>query len=165
MGVTVSGNGVQQGGAGRPRRYLVVANQCVCNEELLDTVRECMARGPAAFHVVVPATPPLDSFVWSEEEAHSSARSRLESALSCFSSVGAEVTGEIGDLNPVEAVGDALRAAQYDEILLSTLAPGASRWLKQDLPRRLLRRYAQPLTLVIALAEPRVAPLPALSAA
>lgn len=150
---------------GSPRRYLVVANQTLCNDALLDTVRERAAGGLASFHIVVPATPPLDSYVWSEEEAHAAARGRLESALGRLSALGVEVTGEVGDLNPVEAVGDALRRRRFDEIVLSTLAPGASRWLGQDLPRRMVRHFSQPLTLVIAAPEPPFARVPTMTPA
>ncbi len=34
------------------------------------------------------------------------------------------------------AIGDALRDQLFDEIILSTLPPGLSRWLKMDLPSR-----------------------------
>jgi hypothetical protein len=150
---------VSSNGASPPSAsYLVVANQTVCGDALLDAVRQRMEAGPAIFHVVVPAGPPLDSFIWDEADVAESAQSRLQSAYRCFGCVGAEVEGEIGDANPMEAVADALRQHRYDEIILSTLPPGASRWLKKDLPRRMAQRFSIPLTLVLGEPEVRVTP-------
>jgi hypothetical protein len=46
---------------------------------------------------------------------------------------GTEVTGDIGDLEPAIAIKDALERGHYDEIVVSTLSLGISRWLKHDL--------------------------------
>jgi hypothetical protein len=144
------------GASPRTSRYLVVANQTVCGEALLDAVKQRMEAGPSAFHVLIPAGPPLDTFIWDETEVTESARRRLEDVHRCFGSLGAVVLGEIGDPNPVEAVADVLREHHFDEIILSTLPPGASRWLGKDLPRRMGRRFSIPMTLVLGLPEPCV---------
>jgi hypothetical protein len=47
------------------------------------------------------------------------------------------VSGEIGTADPVQAAQNALRGREVDEIVLSTLLPGLSRWLGQDVPTRL----------------------------
>ena len=39
------------------RQYLVVANHTLGGQELLDAIRDRMARGPAEFWVLAPATP------------------------------------------------------------------------------------------------------------
>ena len=41
-----------------------------------------------------------------------------------------------------------------DEIILSTLPPGISRWLKKDLPHRVEQRFALPVTTVISSRQP-----------
>jgi hypothetical protein len=74
----------------------------------------------------------------------------LADGVEDFRSEGIEVTGEIGDENPVLAVDDALRREHFDEIIVSTLPPGVSRWLKRDLPHRLERRFGLAMTHVIA---------------
>ena len=130
------------------RRYLVVANQTVGGEHLLDQLRSRMTEGPCTFHVVVPASHP--SGAWSEGQVISAATARLEEAMARFREVGAEVTGEVGDASPLRAVGDALIAASYDEIILSTFPPGPSRWLKQDVVHRIQRLYSLPVTHVVA---------------
>src|SRR2546425_8694431 len=123
------------------RRYLVVANQTLGGPHLVDKVRSCLAAGPAHFHVVVPATPPEDQAVWTEGEANALAQARLDHALSRFRSLGAEADGEVGDARPLEAIRDALRETPYDEVILSTLPPGLSKWLKLDLPTRVAKAF------------------------
>jgi hypothetical protein len=118
------------------RRYLVVANQTLAAEPLVSRMRELARAAPSSFHVVVPATPPRDH-IWTEGEARATARSRLDAALARFAELGAEVEGEVGDGNPMLAIGDALRDhGPFDEIVISTLPRGLSKWLKVDLLHR-----------------------------
>ena len=131
------------------RRYLVVANQTLGGEHLAEKVRACLAAGPSSFHVVVPATQPRDHAVWTEGEARAIAQQRLERALDRFKEMGAEARGEVGDEQPLEAIADAMRDQQFDEVILSTLTPGVSRWLKQDLPHRAERGCGVPVTHII----------------
>jgi hypothetical protein len=131
------------------RRYLVVANQTLGGEHLAEVVRDVLAAGPATFHLVVPATQPRDHAVWTEGEARALAQRRLEGSLSRFRELGAEVDGEVGDESPLEAIADAMGAGAYDEIILSTLPPGVSRWLRQDLPHRVERRFDVPVRHVV----------------
>ena len=120
------------------RRYLVVANQTLAGPALEGRIRACLAAGPCRFHVVVPATPPQDQAVWTEGEANALAEASLDHALSRFRSLGAVADGEVGDAQPLEAIRDALRETAYDEVILSTLPPGLSKWLKLDLPTRVV---------------------------
>jgi hypothetical protein len=136
------------------RRYLVVANQTLGGEHLAETIRACLASGPAAFHIVVPATEPPDHAVWTEGEARVLAQRRLEAAVARFRQLGADVEGEVGDQSPLQAIVDAMGGAQYDEIILSTLPPGLSRWLKQDLPHRVERQFDVPVRHVVGDPEP-----------
>jgi hypothetical protein len=130
------------------RRYLVVANQTLGGPHLLSLLRE-LARKPAAFHVLVPASPPADH-LWTESEARAIARKRLETALERFRTLGAEeVTGEVGDERPLQAIEDALAKEPFDEIVLSTLPPKLSRWLKLDLIHRVRSAYGLPVRHVI----------------
>jgi hypothetical protein len=132
------------------RRYLVVANQTLGGEHLVEKVREALAAGQCRFHVVVPATPPADHLTWTEGEARAIAERRLDRALDRFRALGAVADGEVGDPSPMQAIGDVLRQESFDEIILSTLPPGASRWLKLDLPHRAERSFNLPVTHVIA---------------
>jgi hypothetical protein len=136
------------------RRYLVVANQTLGGEHLAEKVRACLAAGPSHFQIVVPATSPQDHAVWTEGEAKAIAERRLELALERFQEMGAEAEGQVGDERPLEAIADAMRDQQFDEVILSTLPPGLSRWLKQDLPHRVERGCGVPVTHIVGEAEP-----------
>jgi hypothetical protein len=138
------------------RRYLVVANQTLGGAHLMGKVRETLAAGPCVFYILVPATPPGHFATWTEGEALGVAQERLDAALTRFKELSAEADGEIGDPNPLQAISDALRERTFDEIILSTLPSGASRWLKQDLPHRVERTFAIPVTHVVGeVEEPR----------
>lgn len=123
------------------QRYLVVANQTLGGPNLARVVRERLENGPCSFHIVVPATPPKEQWTYTEGEASKLARARLEAAIASFSALGAEVDGEIGDPRPLDAIGDALRGGVFDGIIVSTLPPGRSRWLKMDLPGRVKAQF------------------------
>ena len=136
------------------RRYLVVANQTLGGEHLAEAIRTRLARGPSNFHVVVPATQRQDQAVWTEGEARALATKRLEAAVARFRGLGADVEGEVGDDRPLEAIADAVREREFDEIILSTLPPGLSRWLRQDLPHRVERQFDLPVQHVVGDPEP-----------
>jgi GABA permease len=135
------------------RRYLVVANQTLGGEHLIEKVRQLLTQGSCRFHIVVPATPSAEQLTWTEGEATAIAQDRLDRALARLRALGAEVGGEVGDKNPVLAIEDALRLAEFDEIVLSTLAPGISKWLKLDLASRIASRFSLPVTHVVAKSE------------
>jgi hypothetical protein len=137
------------------KRYLVVANQTLGGEHLRKRIRTSMAEGPCRFHVVVPASH-SSGVTWTEGQAHAVTERRLAAALRVFRGMGAQVTGEVGDISPVRAIADALLAAEYDEIILSTLPPGPSRWLRQDVVHRVRRTFAVPCTHIVAEPDPAV---------
>jgi hypothetical protein len=131
------------------RNHLVVANQTATSNQLVTEVRRRNAAGPAHFHLVVPATPVRHLLTWTEGEARALATERLEKSLAAFHEIGAMATGEVGDANPLAAVGDALLRHYIDEILVSTFPHGISRWLHQDLPHRIERAHHLPVTVIV----------------
>jgi hypothetical protein len=136
------------------RRYLIVANQTFASDQLVEKVQDVLAAGPAKFHLVVPATPTREHLIWTEGAAHEVAERNLEAAIALFSELGAEVDGEVGDANPIEAIHGALRGQSFDEIILSTLPLGLSRWVKQDLPHRVRRVFGLPVSHVVGESTP-----------
>jgi len=138
------------------RRFLVVANQTLAGHHLLEHVRQCLAAGPSWFFVLVPATPIDTQVVPGVGEAEVLARRRLEGALARFRAEGASAAGAVGDPNPLRAISEALRQESFDEIILSTLPPGTSRWLIDDLPTRLARATHLPVTHLVG--EGRLSP-------
>jgi hypothetical protein len=139
-----------------PRRILVVANQTACGDELLELVKTRLSIGPCHFTLLVPATPPHEHATWTEGEARSIARRRMDEALARFRAAGADADGVVGDPNPVRAIDDVLIDQPFDEIILSTLPSGVSRWLKLDLPHRVEQRFELPVTTLISQQQPTV---------
>jgi len=132
-----------------PQRVLIVANQTAGGSALRAEVRKRLAEGPHHFTLVVPATPPHEHLLWVDGEPEAIARKHLDAALSTLRATGATVDGRVGDASPVQAIADALLVDDYDAIILSTLPPGASRWLKRGLPERVERRFDLPLRVII----------------
>ena len=132
------------------RRCLIVANQTLSGPDLAAEVLTRHAAGGYEFHVLVPATHAHEGSVWTEGQAIAHAGSALADALERLRAEGIDATGEVGDENPVLAVVDVFQRRVIDEIIVSTLPPGASRWLKLDLPHRLARRFGVPVTHVVA---------------
>jgi hypothetical protein len=131
------------------RRYLIVANQTLLGDPLLGRVKECLAAGPCQFHVVVPATHAPGRAMHVESRDRSYAASRLQEGLDRFRALGADVEGEVGDTRPMDAIRDVmLHAPPFHEIIVSTLPPGISRWLRQDLPHRVQRTFGLPVSWV-----------------
>lgn len=147
------------------RRYLVVANQTLASPGLHELVAERLASGPSEFHILVPAsatraiyhdpTAILDQHlaevaIEDRRAAEDDARARLLAFRDAFSNLGPRLTGEIGTGDPVAAVRRVMERSSFDEIIVSTLPAGISRWLRLDLPTRLERAFGLP---VIALVQ------------
>ena len=151
-------------------RYLVVANQTLGGQQLMDAIRDRMAHGPAEFWVLAPATPtvhlvtdlgalsgafPVDAGLQPtaaavREQGIAAAKSSLDTELERLREIGAVADGAVGDANPLVAIEKAVAEQKFDEIILSTLPPGASRWLALDLPHRVRRKVDVPLTVITA---------------
>ena len=81
------------------------------------------------------------------------ATERMESMLVALRAWGAKASGEVGVRDPVAAAQDALRDRVVDEVILSTLPSGPSRWLRMDAPNRLRSAVDVPVTVVTATRE------------
>ncbi len=132
------------------KRILVVANQTLGGPKVMDWLRERVAQEPCAIHVLVPANVDTQTWVHDEDSDHELAQRRLIEALARFRELGSEVTGEVGDERPVDAIMDVLRHKRFDEVLLSTLPPGVSRWLRLDLVHRVERAVDVPVAHLVA---------------
>jgi len=123
----------------KPTRVLVVAHKTAATQPLLEAVRERAARGPSAFTLLVPnSAHGLHKVVDAEDQGAGEAQGVLEQALPKLGeAAGAPVDGIVGDPDPMAAVQDAINLRGFDEIIISTLSPRVSRWLKLDLPSKL----------------------------
>ncbi len=126
------------------RRILVVAHRTLGGQHLLEEVGRRMRSGDCRVHLVVPIHHPMGAF--SEATCLAEAERVLDEGcrrMRDLDPTGAtEVTGEVGDANPVYAVQCVQnRGEPIDEIILSTLPPGPSRWLKADAPSRMAKAF------------------------
>lgn len=132
-------------------KVLVVAHQTAATGPLIEAIRERADQGPARFHLVVPRQPHgLEKVLNPAETGEAQARKVMNDALPKLSSAaGHEVTGSIGDSEPLMAIEDAVHLGGYDEIIISTLPLGVSRWLHLDLISK-ARGLGLPVTHVLA---------------
>ena len=160
------------GPAGRPtarssRRVLVVANRTLGSPVLGAEIRRQAEAGPCLFHLLVPAPPvdvptvgvdpnldPLleDPILHDQlmQKSLEQARKLLDEHLQRLRRSGIDATGEVGVADPTTAVRFVVERRRFDEVILSTLPSGVSRWLGMDLPSRLRRILDIPLTVVTA---------------
>lgn len=130
------------------RSYLIVANQTLTSESLREAIAARLGEGPVRTHVVVPLSPVGGRLTWDERASRDVAQERLDEVLGRLRAMGAEAEGEVGDRDPVMAVRDALRHREVDEVIVSTLPKGLSRWLGEDVPSRLRDAVQVPVTVV-----------------
>lgn len=143
------------------RRYLILANQTLPSPGLHELVNEKAATGQSEFHVLVPEaqkynvypdpTTPLDSHVVEVADHErllslQEAEERLDAFRTTFANLGPALTGEVGIGDPVSATRRVMDRSTFDEIIVSTLPSGISRWLRLDLPTRLERAFHLPVT-------------------
>ncbi len=140
------------------RTHLVIANETLGGPELMRVLAERCAAEPSSFYVVVPATrhPGLldriiDAYAGGPDapekrQAHDVAVVQLDREIARIRMLGSQVEGEVGDSDPLTAVRDVLSRSSFDEIILSTLPAGVSRWVGMDLPGQLAALVGHPIT-------------------
>jgi hypothetical protein len=122
-------------------RVLVIANRTADSHELLEALKDRSGRGPLAITLLVPAGP----------SGRDQARVRLDAAVERMRAEGLEVEGVLArESDPLSAVHEAWNPAVFDEIVVSTLPTGVSRWLQVDLPHRIAKLTDAPVAHVVA---------------
>jgi nucleotide-binding universal stress UspA family protein len=138
--------------AGTPtgRRILVISNETVTGTVLHQAIRFRAKNVGGEVLVVAPA---LNSRVrhWMSDvdAARAAAEERLEASLKRLKRAGIRATGQIGDGDPLQAIGDALSVFAADEIIIATHPEARSHWLARDLVGRARGRFAQPIMHIV----------------
>lgn len=129
-------------------RLLLVANQTVVGTHITKYVYQLRKSHPEIeVYVIVPATPrrttqgALVDVADEDASGVGRAEQQLAAAIAAFENIGATAKGEVGAEDPMQAVNSVMERNSFDQILVSTLPLGTSRWIKMDVPHRLRRRY------------------------
>ena len=127
--------------------YLLVANETAESAELLHAVTEISTHdAEAEFVIVVPSTPLnlLQQFEGTAKSPRALAAQRAQNTRRHLEESGFRVrSARIGNWDPYVAIEAELANEKYEAIVISTLPPGVSRWLRMDLPSRIARRHPQ----------------------
>jgi hypothetical protein len=118
-------------------KLLVVANQTVDSDELYQALHERAERASLSVTFLIPQDQ-------QEGLAH-----RVNHALERLHADGIEAEAMLGDVDPCCAVIECWDPRRWDEVLVSTLPTGTSRWLKIDLPHRIQRAVDAPVTHIV----------------
>src|SRR4051812_47022280 len=125
-------------------RVLVVANRTAAAPRLLDAVERRAALGTCTLTLLVPDVEHLRDADWTLDAG----RRALSKAA------GTTVAGLAGGPDPLVAVQEAVATGNYDEIIISTLPRGVSKWLRRDLVRR-VGGLGLPVTAIVPGDRPR----------
>jgi len=130
-----------------PRRLLVVTTAQVEPALLQDRVREHAGDAPAEIKIVAPAADvsPLQWLASDEDSARSDAKQVAEESAAAVGGEG-RVETEVGDTDPVQAIEDALRTFQADEVIVITREGEEASWLEQDAGAEAKSRFGVPVT-------------------
>jgi hypothetical protein len=133
------------------QKILVVASRTADSPELIAALRRRSAGSPTCFTLLVPAVPRGLAWAADMKAGWPEAIERAELAVERMRLAGLDLEGAIvGDPDPFAAVGDVLHSRGFDEVIVSTLPRGVSRWLRLSLPGRLRRSTELPVTQVTA---------------
>jgi len=141
-------------------RYLVVAHRTAKSPELAELrSQDPVDKGPegarlareSRFVLLVPAVPPA-GWVYEEGEIQRRAKEEAEAAKAALEAQGIAIEeAKPGDVSPILALEEELMAhpGEYQAIVLATLPPGLSRWLRLDVHGQ-AERFGLPVIHVIA---------------
>ena len=131
-------------------RVLVVANETVGGHELMEEIGELALAGRSEFLVVCPAlNSRLKTWTSDSDAASEAAQRRLDATLKRLADVGIEARGEVGDVDPLVAIEDAVRTFHPDEIVISTHPAGKSNWLERGVVNAARERFDLKVTHVV----------------
>jgi hypothetical protein len=121
-----------------------------CAESVEALARE-VDGGGGEVRLIAPAvaTNSLDGAFGEVDEPRVEARERLQRALVAARAKGLEVSGEVGDADPVQAAQDALLERPADEILIFCHDDDCKEWYEGGLWRHAEEALAPPLKMVV----------------
>jgi hypothetical protein len=123
---------------------LLVANRTASSPQLLDRVRQLHEEDSSRlFIIVVPQE-------GGQGQYFLAARGRLGQTLDKLRRDGVLVAGMVGDPDPYTATMQAIEFFRVDDVIISTLGPERSGWMRADLVERVKRATSCPVEHLVA---------------
>lgn len=130
-------------------KVLVVADERFHGDDLIEEIRRHIHGKSAEVEVLVIAPAlagsALEDELGSVDKGIVRADQRLSAVLSDLRAAGIEADGQVGDEDPVVAVGDGLREFAADEIIVVAHQSGERAYGEKDIWARLERDFRQPV--------------------
>jgi hypothetical protein len=135
-----------------PRRIVVIANETCAGAGVVDEVVYRASGSPAEVLVVAPAltSSRLSHWMSADMEARTArAAERLERSVEALQAAGLSARGEVGDGDPLQALDDAIRSFNPDEVIISTHPPARSTWLERRVVQQAREKFSLPITHIV----------------
>lgn len=135
-----------------PRRVIAIVADELHGDEPIEQICANANGDGIELRVVVPAVEasPLRHTLGDIDEPKEHAKERLERALKLLGGRDdVQVSGEVGDPDPVQAAQDALLKSPADEILIFEHVEGEEEWYEKGLYQRAQESLEPPLRLVM----------------
>jgi hypothetical protein len=134
-----------------PHRVIAIVTDEIHGPEPIEQLRANSNGDGVEVRMVVPAVEasPFRHTMGDIEEPRKQAEQRLERNLKVLRESGVEVSGEVGDPDPVQAAQDALLKGPADEVLIFEHAEGEAEWYEKGLYERAQESLEPPLRLIV----------------
>jgi len=132
------------------RRVIAILTDNLHGSEPVEQILANADQDGVELRVVVPATEAnaLHHTMGDVDGPRKEAEERLERALKTLRGNGIEVSGEVGDPDPVQAAQDALLKAPADEVLIFEHCDEQSKWYEEGLLEKAQEGIEPPLRVV-----------------
>lgn len=134
-----------------PHRVIAIVTDELHGPEPLEQMQVNANGDGVEVRLVVPAVEasPFRHTMGDIDEPKQHAEERLERNLRMLRESGLEVSGEVGDPDPVQAAQDALLKGPADEVLIFEHPEGEAEWYEKGLYERAQESIEPPLRLVL----------------
>jgi hypothetical protein len=134
-----------------PHRVIAIVTDELHGPAPIEQLRASSNGDGVEVRVVVPAVEanPLRHTMGDIDEPRQQAEERLERVLKTLRDSDVQVSGEVGDPDPVQAAQDALLKAPADEVLIFEHAEAQAEWYEDGLYERAQESIEPPLRLVV----------------
>ncbi len=137
-------------------QILVVAHKTAATPTLLDVIRKRAEQGGASFHLLIPNPAEHAEITDAERQRrHEDGEHMLELALPLIQQASGRPTeGSVSARHdPFDAIEELIHNGGFHEVIISTLPQHISRWIHNELPRR-VEHLGLPVTTISAAGAP-----------